>query len=430
MRRRPSVTMVAMVATAGLTLSACGSVKDRAEDSSGTTKITMWTHSAGNAEELAQIKTIVKDFNAAHPAYKVVLESFPQDAYNDAVVAGAAAKDLPCLLDMDGPIVSNWAWAGYIQPLELDKALTDKLLPSARGTFKDKLYSVGYWDVSLGMFAQKSVLKKNGIRVATVEEPWTAEEFDAALVKLKKAGFKYPLDLGTGWSGEWWAYGYSPLLQSQGGDLIDRDTYKTADGALNGAESVKFFTWFQSVFKRGLANKAESEAREGFNDGSVPLSWTGGWTAMDSLKKYGDDLAIMPPPDFGDGPHVGGASWQWGISSQCEGKAAEGAQKYLAFSLDKKYLAGFSDATAVIPATDEAAAISKNYGSDGKLKIFQEFSKKYTVVRPETPAYPVISSTFEKTAKDIMNGADVKKALDQAVKEIDANIASNDDYGF
>ncbi|WP_281254908.1 hypothetical protein [Serinibacter salmoneus] len=42
----------------------------------------------------------------------------------------------------------------------------------------------------------------------------------------------------------------------------------------------------------------------------------------------------------------------------------------------------------------------------------------------------MISSSFEKAAKDIMNGADVNDALDGAVTEIDANISSNDGYGF
>ena len=37
------------------------------------------------------------------------------------------------------------------------------------------------------------------------------------------------------------------------------------------------------------------------------------------------------------------------------------------------------------------------------------------MLRPETPAYAVISSTFETAAKDIMNGADVQSTLDDAV---------------
>ena len=42
----------------------------------------------------------------------------------------------------------------------------------------------------------------------------------------------------------------------------------------------------------------------------------------------------------------------------------------------------------------------------------------------------MISSVFERTAKDIMNGADVQSTLDNGVQEIDTNIESNDGYGF
>jgi multiple sugar transport system substrate-binding protein len=42
----------------------------------------------------------------------------------------------------------------------------------------------------------------------------------------------------------------------------------------------------------------------------------------------------------------------------------------------------------------------------------------------------VISSVFERAAKDIKDGADVQSTLDDAVAEIDTNIESNDGYGF
>jgi multiple sugar transport system substrate-binding protein len=47
------------------------------------------------------------------------------------------------------------------------------------------------------------------------------------------------------------------------------------------------------------------------------------------------------------------------------------------------------------------------------------------VLRPVTPGYPFIATEFTKTAQDILNGADPKKSLDQAVKDIDANQESN-----
>ena len=64
------------------------------------------------------------------------------------------------------------------------------------------------------------------------------------------------------------------------------------------------------------------------------------------------------------------------------------------------------------------------------LRPFVELSQRFALERPPTPAYAVISSVLEQTARDIMAGADVQETLDQAVQEIDTNIESNDGYGF
>ncbi|WP_298457179.1 extracellular solute-binding protein [uncultured Cellulomonas sp.] len=434
MSRKSSLTMLAMAAASATVLAACGQAGQNDDGGGGdaggdgTTELTMWTHSAGNEAELAVYEQIIADFNASQDQYEVVMESFPQGAYNDAIVAGAAAGDLPCLLDMDGPIVPNWAWAGYIQPLGISDEIIDSLLPTAVGRYQDEVYSAGYWDAALSVFARESVLTENGIRVPTVDEPWTVDEFDAALVTLQDAGYATPLDIGAEDTGEWWPYAYSPMLQSAGGDLIDRDTFLTADGALNGPEAVEFFDWFQSLFERGLASDSGTIGNEEFNNDEVALSYTGVWNAMDSLDAVGDDLLILPPPDFGEGPKIGGASWQWGISDSCD--AADGAREYLEFSFKPEYIAQFADNQVVIPATAEAEELSEMFGEGDPLQPFVELSQEFAVERPPTPAYPVISSVFERAAKDIMNGADVQSTLDDAVQEIDTNIQSNDGYGF
>lgn len=430
MSRKSLTAMVAIAAASATALTACGQAgqSDDGGGDGGTQELTMWTHSAGNPAELEVYEQIISEFNESQDDYEVVMESFPQGAYNDAIVAGAAAGDLPCLLDMDGPIVPNWAWAGYIQPLDLPDEIIDELLPTAVGRYQDEVYSAGYWDAALSVFARESVLNENGIRIPTVDEPWTQEEFDEALLTLQGAGYATPLDIGAEDTGEWWPYAYSPMLQSAGGDLIDRDTFLTADGALNGPEAVEFFTWFQSLFDRGLASDSGTIGNEEFNNDEVALSYTGVWNAMGSLEAVGDDLLILPPPDLGTGPKIGGGSWQWGISESCD--AADGARAYLEFSFKPEYIAAFADKQVVIPATAEAEELSENFGEGDPLQPFVELSQKFALERPPTPAYPVISSTFERAAKDIMNGADVQSTLDQAVQDIDANIESNDGYGF
>ncbi|WP_037274594.1 extracellular solute-binding protein [Kibdelosporangium aridum] len=423
---------LSIIAAAGLSaVLALGGCARAGQDSSSPGspgEITMWTHSAGNPGELAVYQQIISEFNASQTQYKIVQQNFPQGSYNDAITAAAAARKLPCLLDMDGPMMPNWAWAGYLQPLGLPDDLINSLLPTTVGRYKDTIYSAGYWDAALSIFARKSVLDKNTIRIPTVDKPWTLDEFDAAVTKLKANGYRTPLDLGAADKGEWWSYAYSPMLQSSGGDLINRDTMKTADGALNGPDAVKFFTWFQQAFNNGWADNAGPVGNQRFIDDKVALSYTGVWNAKDALKSVGDDLLILPPPDFGKGPKIGGGSWQWGISAGC--KDADGARAYLKFSFQDKYLTAFADSQVVIPSTRAAATASKYFSDTGALRQFAVLSQKFALARPATPGYPVISSTFEKAAKDIMSGADVRSTLDTAVQAINTDIKSQNGYGF
>ncbi|HEX5858584.1 MAG TPA: extracellular solute-binding protein [Microbacterium sp.] len=428
MKRRTAPIFVSAGLVGVLALTGCGQAGQDTTTEDGKTELSMWTHSAGNPAELAVYDKIIEDFNASQDEYTVVNESFPQGAYNDAIVAAAASGDLPCLLDLDGPIMPNWAWAEYLQPLELPTEITDSLLPTAVGVWNDEIYSAGYWDAALSIFARKSVLDENGIRIPSVDEPWTQEEFDSALATLKAAGYETPIDIGAEDAGEWWPYAYSPMLQSFGGDLIDRDTMLSSDGALNGPEAVAWGEWFQGLFENGYASNGGAVGNQEFVDGEVALSYTGVWNALASVEAIGDDLVILPPPDFGNGPKIGGGSWQWGISSECND--ADGAREYLEFSFKDEYITEFADTQIVIPATEGAAAASEYFGEGGVLRPFVELSQKFAVLRPETPAYAVISSTFETAAKDIMNGADVQSTLDNAVESIDTNIESNDGYGF
>jgi multiple sugar transport system substrate-binding protein len=430
-RGRLPVAALAAV-TAGLLLAAgCGTVNDSGGggNSGGGGDITLWTHNAGNPEELGVVNQIVKDYNASQSKYKVVVQAFPQAAYNDAIVAAATAKKLPCILDTDAPTVPNWAYAGYLQPLNLPSDLTGQNLSSTLGKYKDKLYSIGYYDAALGLFAHKDALTAAGLRVATIDQPWTAAEFNAALPKIKATGkYQNVFDLATGDpTTEWWTYGYSPFLQSFGGDLIDRNGFKSSEGVINGPKAVAWATWLQGLVKSGYTPaKSSQDAFADFVNGKSAMVWSGIWNAANITKVK--DGVILPPPDFGNGAKIGGGSWQWAISKSCD--KSDGALDYIKFSLDKKYIAMFAEKQNVIPATDAAAAIAPGWGQGGAKRFFLDLSKKDAVLRPPTPGYPFLTTTFAKATQDIVAGGDPKKILDQAAKDIDENIKSNDNYGY
>ncbi|WP_247040778.1 sugar ABC transporter substrate-binding protein [Arthrobacter rhizosphaerae] len=419
-------TSVAAAALVG-TLGACGKGSASAT-SEGSNEITMWTHNAGNPDELKAVQSIVDSYNKSPDAKaQIKVQAFPQDSYNDSVVSAAASGKLPCLVDIDGPNVPNWAWAKYLAPLKLDVDLS-KNLPSTVAKWDGETYAVGTYDVSLAMLSRKSDLAAAGVRIATVEKPWTKDEFQEALTKLKALGkWEHPLDMGTGGTGEWLPYAYSPFLQSFGGDLINRDGFQTADGSLNGEEAVQWAQWFRGLADEGfMATKSGKDPVQDFVNNKSAIVYTGSWAADTAMTAVKDDLAIMPTVDLGNGPKVGGGSWQWGVTSGCAN--SEAAMDYLSYSLKPENIAAMAKATATIPATDEAAAMLPEFAEGGASRIFMDFSRGYAVMRPETPAYPFIATEYGKAVQDILAGADAKTVLDKTVKAIDANIKSNGGY--
>jgi multiple sugar transport system substrate-binding protein len=428
MKRRQGIVRRAAVACS-LALLAVGCGGAQADVPEGRTEVTMWTHSAGNQAELDIIEASVAEYHASQDDYWIVVESFPQGAYGDALIGAATTNDLPCLLDLDGPTVPNWAWSESIQPLGLPTELTDEFLPSTVSTWEGEVYAVGYFDVALSVLARRSVLEEHDIRIPTIEQPWTGEEFDAALESLAAdPDFDYAIDVGASDTGEWWAYAYSPLLQSFGGDLINRDTFATAEGALNGPAAIAFAEWFRGLFEEGYSTLNPTPEREDFPLGNAALSWNGNWAAPRAIEAFGDDVLFLPPPDYGGGAAIGGASWQWAISADCP--YPEAARAYLQTLLSPDYIAQYSINTGLIPATEAGAALTEAYAPGGELEIMFDMARELAVVRPPTPAYPVISSVFEKSLLDVANGAEPEAALDDAVNQIDANLAANDAYGM
>ncbi|MEL6528083.1 MAG: extracellular solute-binding protein, partial [Chloroflexota bacterium] len=243
--------------------------------------------------------------------------------------------------------------------------------------------------------------------------------------------FEFAFDPGMAWTGEWYPYAFSPFLQSFGGDMIDRETYLTAEGVLNGDEAVAFGEWWQSIFDNGYAPGTSQDGADretGFIEGRYAIQWNGNWAALAALEEFGDDMLFLPAPDFGAGSVIGAASWQFAVSATSEN--SDGANAFIEFALQPEYSAAFSDANGLAPTTVEAAAMSENYCEGCPLEVFYGLSQSQALIRPATPAYLNMALVFERALADIANGADVIDTLDAAVDDIEQDIADNAGYGF
>ncbi len=397
------------------------------------TSVSMWVH-AGPGPERDVYVASVKAFNESQKDVNVQLVSLPEGSYNDQIGAAALANKLPCILDFDGPNLYNYAWSGKLRPLNglgIEKLVQSKtVLPTLQrqGMYQGKLYSVAQYDSGLAIWGKSKQLTDAGIRIPKgVDDAWTRAEFEDALSKLKARGVKVPLDMKFNYGiGEWISYGFAPIVQSFGADLIQRKTYRSAQGVLNSAEAVEALTMLQGWVKKGYVNPGTKNDGD-FVQGTSALSWVGHWAHNDYRKALGDDLVLIPMPKLGREAVTGAGSWNFGITKNCP--APEAASKVLEFLMSKDQILRITAANGAVPATQEAQMDSPNYKTGGALSLYVEQSNKGIArVRPETPAYPVISAAFAEAVNNIVNGADVKKELDKAVKKIDTDIEDNNGY--
>jgi multiple sugar transport system substrate-binding protein len=392
--------------------------------------LSVWAH-AGQASERRTIEQQIEAFDKLHTDIDVNLTFIPERSYNAQVQAAAIAGALPDVLEFDVPYMYNYAWQGHLQPLDnlLTKALQQDLLPSIikQGTYQKHLYAVGAFDSGLALYARRSKLEAVNARIPThPEAAWKRQEFEKLLARLAVDDPDAAvLDLKLNYPDEWFCYAFSPLLQSAGGDLIERSDYQTAKGVLNGPASVMAMREMQSWMKNGWVDPNVDDAA--FVSGRVALSWAGHWEYNRYRQAFGEDLVLVPLPDFGKGSRTGQGSWVWGITriSHLHNEAAA----LITYLLQAPQILAMTEANGAVPATFTAISQSPLYQKGGPLELYaQQLIEGYAVPRPRTPAYPVISASFRQAFADIRNGMLVKPALDRAVAAIDEEISDNHGY--
>lgn len=398
----------------------------------GATTLKVWAH-AGQEAERRVLQAQVARFNYQSPATNLELVFIPERDYNAQVQAAALAGDLPDILEFDGPYLYNYIWQNQLRPLDdlLPASLLNDLIPSIvdQGTYDGHLYSVGAFDSGLGLYVRKSALKKIHARLPeSAADAWSVAEFENILKRLAlQDKDKAVLDLKLNYRGEWFTYGFSPVLQSAGADLIDRKDYQTSDNIINSPAAIAALQHVQNWITQGYVDPNLDDAA--FISGRVAISWVGHWEYARYHETFEDDLMVVPLPDYGHGSRTGQGSWNWGITRKSQ--HPEVAAKFITFLLQTGEVLAISNANAAVPGTKSAIQLSPLYSEHGVLRLFAEqLLEGVAVPRPKTPAYPVITTEFQNAFQQIRNGGNVKEALDVAARNIDQDIRDNQGYPF
>jgi multiple sugar transport system substrate-binding protein len=174
-----------------------------------------------------------------------------------------------------------------------------------------------------------------------------------------------------------------------------------------------------------------------FAKGKVALSWVGHWNYPAYSEALGDDLVVLPLPDFGNGPKTGQGSWAWGIGADSKNGKAAGV--FLDYLLNDANIGAMTKANGAVPATRSALAKSELYKKGGPLQLFADQLAKpcgdsditascVAVTRPVTAGYPTVTAKFNTALNSIYGGADPKEALQKAARAIDRDFTDNAGY--
>ncbi|TWE11509.1 extracellular solute-binding protein [Rudaeicoccus suwonensis] len=425
-----SVALVAGCSTSGSSSSSSASA------GSGKGTISIWAHS-GQPGENAALEAAVAGFNKSHPTIHANLRLISADTYT-TTVTNTPKSQLPDVLEMDGPTVGAFAYNAKLAPLKqfVSASVVSNATAGAiaEGTSNNTLYALPMYDSALGLYANKKMLDAAGVKYPTsTADAWTPAEFLKALqvlAKANKSGKSLDIDESS-LNQEWGTYGFSPVIQSAGGNLIQNGK---ATGVLNSAASIKAMTEFAS-WKPYVDPNADGNA---FQDGRVALSWSGHWEYPVYSKAIGaSNLLDLPLPNFGTGSKTGAGSWTWGIGAATKDGSAAG--QFLDYLLDDQNVTAMTNADGAPPATKTAFAADKLYQPGGGLALWGQnlqhtcpasaiTSTCVAIYRPVTAGYPTITSNFATALAAIFNGADPKTALTNAAKAIDQNFSDNNGY--
>ncbi len=320
------------------------------------------------------------------------------------------------VIGVDVPLVASYATKGWIAPM--DSYFTD----DEKAQFASSALDAGTWDgvfycpamnsSSQLLWYNTELLGEAGVEVpeSSVENRLTWEQ----VVDMAKKTLEVVDPDGTkGIGGIAFeqvsrTYQMNQIPNSLGGKNIGDDGY-TAQGIINDDAWIEGATWYQNLFKDGIALQGFTADDTGsfFQAGKIVFLIGGTWTDNNCKNEEMDTYGYAPVPAFeGHEDQVGTptGSWHFGIPVNAKNKdlAAEFI-KYMSIGEGNElWLEANGDVPATIAGADK---IMNDENAEEYMKIAAYESSNTAVPRALTPGYTEYDTIIQNTWEDIKNGS-------------------------
>lgn len=372
---------------------------------------------------------LISEFQEAHPGVTINRVSVPFDQYTARMATLIATGSGVDVFQLDVFQIPELTFRNLLLPLDpyYDQSETDLLVDIAAQvtTYQGVRYAAPVWESSQALFYNVDLLEEAGIAPPTSSaDRWTWDQFLEVANELSSPPDRFGLVV------QQWNRPYQiwPLLQSNGTgsleDVIDIENLATA-GRLNSETSIEALRFYGDLYN--VHNVApQSPIPEAFEAG-IAAMFLAIPTVMPLFAQRAPDLnwAATYHPFF-DHPVTPCTSWNLGVSSGVSDPdlAAELVRYLTSPETDQRwfevanylpvYKATYERIPELFPADTRQGAV---------YAITNEELQTTAIARPQVPGYGVYEDRFRAAIENVVNGGDAEDELNDAVDQIDRELA-------
>ncbi|MEU8141401.1 sugar ABC transporter substrate-binding protein [Nonomuraea sp. NPDC048901] len=302
-RSRRAQAALASMLTLPLALTACGGGSNGGGSNSGGDSSTLRVLDYYNNEPSKTVWQKAIDACGKQAGVTIQRESVPGATLIQKVLQQASSRTLPDVLMLDNPDLQQIAQTGALTPLNDLGLKADGYVEGvvSASTYKDKLYGLQPITNTIGLFYNKDLLDKAGVK-----PPTTWAELKTVAKKLTSGGtYGLAFSAPANYEGTWQ---FLPFMWSNGGDEKNIATPETA-------QAVQLWVDLMndgSVSKSAL-NWTQADVNDQFRAGKAAMAINGPWQfpALAEGKSVKYAVAPIPAPVAGK-PIVaplGGETW-------------------------------------------------------------------------------------------------------------------------
>ena len=366
--------------------------------------------------ETEQLEKVVAAFETANPGVTVETTRYAYDDFKSALLTGLAGGAAPDTARMDIAWVSEFADQDALMQLDGNMPGFDDIAAQTfPGPLSTNFWQGHYYGLPQNTNTQVLLWNKEIFDAAGITEPpATMAEFADIACTLTEGETQYGYALGGTY---FWAP--APIFYAMGGEIVD-EGITTADGYINGSESVAAFTMLKELFDQDCISPnllgGGIGTADGHATGLYAMIIDGPWMVDIYAGNYPDfEVNFAPVPTGADGSTssvVGGED----VVIFAGSDSADAAMKWTAFLLGEESQKMMAE-VGVIPT------LSSLIGDPALPDYFDVFLTQLATAQARVPhpAWSDMDGAINNAFQRMLRGDQTpQEALDQAAVEINA----------